>query len=75
MSSAFAYVAPTSIDEALAVLKKVQSGGGRAQVMAGGTDLIVQMKAVDKAPRTIVDLKGVKETRRCLLYTSPSPRD
>lgn len=62
--SAFAYVAPTSIDDALAVIKNVQSSGGRAQVMAGGTDLIVQMRAVDKAPRTIVDLKGVKETRR-----------
>ena len=62
--SAFAYVAPVSVEEALAALKSVQSGGGRAQVMAGGTDLIVQMRAVDKAPRTIVDLKGIKETRR-----------
>ena len=68
--SAFAYMAPTSIDEALAALKKVQSSGGRAQVMAGGTDLIVQMRAVDKAPRTIVDLKGVKETRRVDIGTN-----
>ena len=67
--SAFAYVAPTSIDDALATIKKVQSSGGRAQVMAGGTDLIVQMRAVDKAPRTIVDLKGVAPRRG----SSPAP--
>ncbi len=60
----FAYVAPNSVDAALAAIKKVQSSGGRAQVMAGGTDLIVQMRASDKAPRTLVDLKGIAETRR-----------
>lgn len=63
-SAGFAYIAPKSVAEALSVISSVQSGGGRAQVMAGGTDLIVQMRAVDKAPRTLVDLKGVPETRR-----------
>jgi carbon-monoxide dehydrogenase medium subunit len=60
----FAYVAPTGVDEALKVISNVQSQGGRAQVLAGGTDLIVQMRAMDKAPRTLVDLKGVAEARR-----------
>ena len=63
-NNGFAYVAPKSVDEALSALHNIRSGGGRAQVMAGGTDLIVQMRAVDKAPRTFVDLKGVAETRR-----------
>lgn len=64
MSAGFAYVAPKSVNEALSAISSIQSSGKRAQVMAGGTDLIVQMRAVDKSPRTIVDLKGVAETRR-----------
>lgn len=63
-NAGFAYVAPKSVDEALSAISNVQARGGRAQVMAGGTDLIVQMRAMDKAPRTLVDLKGIAETRR-----------
>ncbi len=61
---AYQYVAPTSVDETLAVLKEAAARGERAQVLAGGTDLLVQMRGVDRAPRTIVDLKKLAETSR-----------
>jgi len=58
----FAYLAPASVDEALAVLGEHAREGRRAQVLAGGTDLLVQLRGVDRAPRTIVDIKNVAET-------------
>ena len=61
---AFAYVAPSNLDEALAVLKEHASAGKRAQLLAGGTDLLVQLQSVDKSPRTIVDIKKLAETNR-----------
>ena len=56
----YAYVAPATVDEALAVLGEHASAGTRAQVLAGGTDLLVQMRSVDRAPRTIVDVKQLE---------------
>jgi len=61
---AFAYVAPRSVAEAVSVLAGEGSGSGRAQVLAGGTDLLVQMRTLDREPRTIVDIKGLTETNR-----------
>ena len=58
----YAYVAPRSIDEAVAILSEHAGQGKRAQVLAGGTDLLVQMRSVDKAARTIVDIKQIAET-------------
>ena len=60
----FAYTAPHTLDEALAVLQTHHRKGERAQVLAGGTDLLVQMRSVDRTPRTIVDIKKLKETNR-----------
>ena len=68
---AFAYVAPTRLDEALTVLSEHASQGRRAQVMAGGTDLLVQMRSADRAPRTIVDIKKLAETNRLDLASDP----
>ncbi len=61
---AFAYVAPSNLEEALAVLKEHASAGTRAQLLAGGTDLLVQLRSADKTPRTIVDIKKIAETNR-----------
>ena len=61
---AFAYRAPTALDEAIAILADAVKSGQRAQLMAGGTDLLVQMRVVDKSPRTIVDIKHIPETTR-----------
>ena len=60
----FAYVAPKSAAEATALLAQLTERGTRAQLMAGGTDLLVQLKLQDREPRTIVDIKGLEETNR-----------
>jgi CO/xanthine dehydrogenase FAD-binding subunit len=53
----FEYVLPKTIDEALSVLAKNK---GKARVLAGGTDLIPQLKSREvEAPVFVVDLKGV----------------
>lgn len=68
---AFAYVAPTRLDEALTVLSEQAGLGRRAQVLAGGTDLLVQMRGADREPRTIVDIKKLAETNRLDLGSDP----
>lgn len=60
----FAYVAPKSVAEATSLLAGSDGDTGRMQVLAGGTDLLVQMRTVDRGPRTIVDVKGLAETNR-----------
>ncbi len=50
------YVAPTSADEAAAALA---AGGGAARALAGGTDLLVQLRARRLKPGLIVDLKKI----------------
>jgi carbon-monoxide dehydrogenase medium subunit len=60
----FAYLAPASVDETLALLGEHARAGKRVQVLAGGTDLLVQMRGADRSPRTIVDIKKVPETNR-----------
>ena len=61
---AFAYEAPTSVQDAVSILAAHASSGDRAQVLAGGTDLLVQMRGLDTAPRTIVDVKQIADTTR-----------
>jgi len=51
----FDYVAATSIDEAV----KALVGAPSAKVLAGGTDLIVQMRAGRVKPGAVVDVKRV----------------
>ncbi len=60
----YAYVAPNSVADAVGILQDHVGGGRRAQCLAGGTDLIVQMRGTDRAPRTIVDIKQLEETNR-----------
>ena len=58
----YAYAAPTSIEEALSVLESQANDGQRTQILAGGTDVLVQMRSIDKEPRTLVDIKHLAET-------------
>ncbi len=51
----FDYVAPSSVDEAVRALM----GAPSAKVLAGGTDLIVQMRAGRQRPGAVVDLKRI----------------
>ena len=60
----FAYAAPSSVEEACELLGDLATKGQRSQVLAGGTDLLVQLRGPDDAPRTIVDIKGLAETAK-----------
>ena len=57
----YAYLAPTNTADALAALGDAASAGTRTQMLAGGTDVLVQMRSVDKGPRTFVDVKHIAE--------------
>lgn len=52
----FEYFAPQNISEALFLLGHHKE---RAKALAGGTDLLVQMKKSDLKPRYVVDLKRI----------------
>ncbi len=52
----FSYHKATSIEDAIA-----QRAATGARVLAGGTDLIAQMKAGQRAPEHIIDVKSVPE--------------
>ncbi len=65
----FSYHEPRSVDEATRLLDEI---GKEASVLAGGTDLLVNMKMGKKAPKHVVslsrieDLKGVKREQGSL---------
>ena len=54
------YEAPVSVDAAVALLDE---GGTGARVLAGGTDLLVQMRSGMVEPSMVVDIKHLDETR------------
>jgi carbon-monoxide dehydrogenase medium subunit len=54
------YEAPESLDRAVALLA---GANGDARVLAGGTDLLVQMRSDVVEPELIVDIKRIAETR------------
>jgi len=52
------YVAPQSLDEAIGAFA---AAGSAARILAGGTDLLVQMRSGVVRPGLIVDIKGIAE--------------
>ncbi|HEX6211976.1 MAG TPA: xanthine dehydrogenase family protein subunit M [Methylomirabilota bacterium] len=54
------YEAPETLEGAVALLARAT---GEARVLAGGTDLLVQMRADVVDPALIVDIKKITETR------------
>lgn len=62
--SSYSYAAPTTVQDAVDVLASYESSGQRAQILAGGTDVLVQMRSIDKEPRVLVDVKHIEETNR-----------
>jgi 4-hydroxybenzoyl-CoA reductase subunit beta len=56
----FEYRAPRSVAEAARIL---EGEGARAMLLAGGTDLLPNMKRRQQAPATLVGLRGVAELK------------
>src|SRR5262245_30147906 len=54
------YEAPETVERAVTLLSQTT---GDARVLAGGTDLLVQMRAEVVEPELIVDIKRIAETR------------
>jgi carbon-monoxide dehydrogenase medium subunit len=57
----FEYVAPSSLDQALRLLDE---HGPDATPLAGGTDLVIQMKLGRRAPRLVVDISKLEELKQ-----------
>jgi len=54
----FDYIAPTGIFDAL---KALEQAGPASKLLAGGTDLLVQMKNREENPTHLIDLKKISE--------------
>lgn len=54
----FRYECPTSMPEAIALL---QEHGGKARVLAGGTDLIIRLRDGTLRPDVVVDVKRIPD--------------
>ena len=54
------YEAPTSVN---AAIKLLANAAGMAKVLAGGTDLLVQMRGETVVPNLLVDIKKIPETK------------
>lgn len=55
------YLAPRTLDEAI---RAYAAGGGAARILAGGTDLIVQMRSGLLRPGLIIDIKHIPDLTR-----------
>jgi CO/xanthine dehydrogenase FAD-binding subunit len=67
----FGYVAPASLDDAVAVLAK---HGEAARVLAGGTDIIIQTREGRRNVEMLVDVKSIRETTELTLASDGSLR-
>ena len=54
------YLAPASIDQAISLL----TTHNNAKILAGGTDLLVQLRSGMLSPTAIIDIKHIAETRQ-----------
>lgn len=54
----FVYIEPASLEEAIALLNRYE---GRAQLLAGGTYLLVQIKQEHKAPEAVINISRLPE--------------
>ena len=54
----FDFVSPSTIEEAVKILA---SNGDKVRILAGGTDMLVQMRAGRRTAPLVVDIKGIPE--------------
>ena len=60
----FAYVRPTTLDQAIAALAEPES---KPYLLAGGTDLIVRLRRGHLRPTVVIDTKSVRDLRQEIL--------
>ncbi len=63
----FDYAVPTSLSEAVSLMG---SNGGSARMLAGGTDLLIMMRAGRRLAKLVVDAKSVPELNELSLTDS-----
>ena len=59
----FKYIKPPNITEAVELLSTFSNN---ARILAGGTDLVVQMKENIQEPDAVIDIKGIEELHEIL---------
>ena len=64
----FSYAAPAGLDEATSLLAE---WGERAKILAGGTDILVQLREGLREAEMVVDVKKIAELME-LAYTPDS---
>ncbi len=57
----FDYFAPATLSEAVDLLQQHSGPGGQAKILAGGTDLFLQMRHRAAAPGVVIDIKRIPE--------------
>jgi CO/xanthine dehydrogenase FAD-binding subunit len=57
----FDYKTPNTIEEAIELLWEA---GGRAKIIAGGTDLVIGLRNGDQKPQCLIDITKIDELRR-----------
>lgn len=57
---AFRYLRPSTLDEALGLLEEY---GDTARLLAGGTDLVIELRNRWRMPEVVIDLKRIEELR------------
>jgi carbon-monoxide dehydrogenase medium subunit len=65
----FEYFAPTTLPEAIETLARYN---GDARALAGGTDLLIQLKEGRAAPKVVVNIKRIPELRGIAIGHQPS---
>ena len=55
------YFSPSTVEEALELLR---AGDGRARIIAGGTDLVVELKEGVKVLDSLVDITGIESLKK-----------
>lgn len=61
MLNRFEYIKPKTVDEVIFHLSRLDK---EAKILAGGTDLLVQIKKGRISPRYLIDLMGISELRQ-----------
>ncbi len=60
----FRYIAPKTVQEALDILQKAHGRGEKAKILAGGTDLMIQLREKTVSPDVVLDISRIRTLAR-----------